>query len=230
MENEAKLTELNGRLRERYEPYLQFLKNEFSAEADFISLPHLMKVVPSYFNGKQKILFVGKEFGEWYGNIKDDDKCNVNYLMDIYEQVNLLETNDEPFWNFLKSINERINGSSTEGFMWTSLSKFNFNESTPPPEVHIRNNRTFDLLRDEIEILQPDMVFFLTGYSYDEHLRRMYHGIQYKPIKDNVLYKVVHDELPEQTHIVLHPRALEDRGLYDSVKNEILKEILVLQD
>ena len=229
MENEAKLTEINGRLRNAYKPYLQYLQNEFSSDADKISFPLFMKVSPSYFNGKHKILFVGKEVGEWYGTISQEN-TDVDKIMDIYPQAKLCSEKEGPFWNFIRHLNDGMNGSPCSGFMWTTFSKFTFQRETPPPEIQNRNNEGFELLRQEIEILRPDMVFFLTGFSYDEQMRHVFKDICYEKIQNNVMYKIKHELLPAKSMVLLHPKAMIERGIMDEVLSVILKDIPVLQE
>jgi hypothetical protein len=230
MDSEAKVTEMNGRLRNIYQPYLQFLKKEFTAEAKHVSLPLFMQIDSSYLQSRFKILFVGKELEEWFGNISKEEMFNVESLMNIYKDYETAGRNDSPFWRFINDINDEVNGTGQTGYMWTTISKFNFHKNTPPPVIQQRNDSGFELLREEIEILQPDMVFFFTGFSYDEQLKHVFPGIGYEMIQKNVMYKINHDALPDNSLILLHPKALEERGINELAKSEILKEIAVLQD
>ena len=230
MENEAKLTEMNGRLRKLYEPYLQFLNKEFSNFAGKISLPLLMKVSPSYFKATHKILFIGKEIIEDFGTISESSKFTPDYLMEAHEKFDLQNTPHSPFWDFVHVLNERINGDPCNGFTWTSFSKFSFNHTTPPVGIQNKNLRSFELLREELSILQPDIVIFLTGYSYDEQLKHVFNGIKYSSLMDNVLYRVSHEYLPENTLIALHPKALIERSISETVMEAILKEMPVVME
>jgi len=230
MDSEAKVTEMNSRLRDIYKPYLQFLQEEFSAEAEYVSLPLFMQIDSTYFQNRFKILFIGKELEEWFGNISKKEMFNVDNLMNIYQNYQTSGRNDSPFWKFINDIKNDVNGSDDGGYMWTTISKFNFHRNTPPPVIQQRNDSGFELLREEIEILQPDMVFFLTGFSYDEQLKHVFPGIDYEMIQKNVMYKINQEVLPENSLILLHPKALEERGIKEVVKTEILKELAVLQD
>ncbi len=230
MENEAKLTEMNGRLRDLYEPYLQFIQSEFSSYSGKISLPLLMKITPSYFDANFKILYVGKEIIENFGTLNEKRKFNTDFLMDAHGNFNLQNSPHTPFWDFVHTINEKINGDPYKGFTWTSFSKFSFNHNTPPVGIQNKNLRSFELLNHEIRVLQPDIVIFLTGFSYDEEFKHVFNNISYSPVIDNVLYRVSHEDLPDNTLITLHPKALIERRISESLQATIIREVPVAME
>ncbi len=227
MDNDAKTTELNGRLRMIYAPYLQHVKNEFTSEATHLSLPILMSAKSSYFQGKQKILFITKEIPESYGKLQETDKLNPDYLMESYEKSNLCEVDESDLFIFMRMVNEKINGTPCEGYLWTSISKMSYADSTPPVGIQNRNKQGFDLLKEEIGIVKPDMIFFLTGFSYDEQIQSMYPDIKYETIKDNVAYNLSHPDLPVKSIISLQPKSLNKRSQMDTVFNAIFSEAAV---
>lgn len=215
-------TILNQKLQGIYQTYLEPL---YSQEWDStVSSPLLMHVFPEYAAVNKKILFVGQETHGWY---QMSIKFTAAELQDKYEGFNLGKTADyrdgkpfrnlkSPFWNFSRSLFCKINGKEpdvtrkTNGFLWTNISKFDCKSTTPDIELQAKNVAGFHLLKAEIEILEPDMVVFLTGTKYDGWIDSVFNPIRVDILPDGFLKRlsVSDGSLPELTFQTKHPRTL----------------------
>jgi hypothetical protein len=172
---------INENLKEIYEPYLKNLIIITRGFSDDFSCPILMKVHPDIEKVKKRILYVGKETYGWQGTLSDTDCLSVDYLMDEYEKFEFAKNypgRNSPFWRFIKKVHESINESDhPNGILWTDFSKCDSKGTTPSSELQKLNESGFDLLKDEIKILKPDVIIFLTGWSYENQFQRVFKGL-----------------------------------------------------
>lgn len=121
-----------------------------------------------------------------------------------------------PFWNFNRSVFHGCNFANpsvtrkTNGFLWTNISKFDCNSTTPSYDLQDRNAEGFELLKAEIAILKPDVVVFLTGSKYDERINTVFKPERETILPDGYLYRLstTDGSLPPHTFQAKHPRTL----------------------
>ncbi|WP_126428609.1 hypothetical protein [Brevibacillus marinus] len=105
-----------------------------------------------------------------------------------------------PFWRAARIIYDRLNVDGPEGgYMTSNLIKLDQNNSRPSPEVEEIVCTAFPLLPHEITALQPDVVIFFTGPSYDGRLKRTFPKVVFEPVEGlapHVLYRIRHEQLP----------------------------------
>jgi hypothetical protein len=213
---------LNAQLAEIYRTYTESI---YAKEwEDNVSAPLLMHVFDDYVAMEQKILFVGQETHSW-GKMKDE--TSVRLLQAKYRDFNLGKSahyfNDKPlrylrspFWNFNRSVFHGCNRANlsvtrkTNGFLWTNISKFDCNSTTPSPTLQESNLEGFELLKAEIAILKPDVVVFLTGSKYDSRIDAVFNPMRETILPDGYLYQLstTDGSLPVRTFQTKHPRTL----------------------
>lgn len=183
-----------------------------------------MHVFDDYVTMDQKILFVGQETHSW-GQM--NLKLTVEELATTYQKFNLAKSADyrdgkpprylrSPFWNFNRSVFYGCNYANpsvtrnTNGFLWTNISKFDCNSTTPSPDLQDRNKEGFELLKAEIAILKPDVVVFLTGSKYDGRIDAVFNPMRETILPDGYLYQLstTDGSLPVRTFQTKHPRTL----------------------
>ncbi|TDE12915.1 uracil-DNA glycosylase family protein [Dyadobacter psychrotolerans] len=214
---------VNQQLKDLYLPYLALThKKTWDPKT---SSPLLMNVPDDYLNMKRKILFVGQETHTWMGDMSKH--YNVDELQTCYKNFDLgknvtFGNSDKPrqlnspFWNFFRTLFYDLNKEDssvtpkTSGFLWTNISKFDFNGTTPSKNVQEENAAGFELLKAEIEIVKPDIVIFCTGTKYDDKIKSVF-----QPTWNNILggglltqLSTTDNSLPELTFQTKHPRTL----------------------
>ncbi|WP_461067029.1 uracil-DNA glycosylase family protein [Spirosoma horti] len=224
-------TQLNQRLQEIYQTYIDLMYRYKWLKG--VSAPLLMSVFEAYERMERKILFVGQETHSW-GRM--DEHASVEALQTKYAAFDLGKSADygdgkpnryliSPFWNFSRAFFYNLNKSAgdvskkTNGFLWTNIFKFDSNTTTPTFDLQQQNAAGFELLNQEIAILQPDVVVFLTGRKYDHWLDQLY-----KPERESVngtdSVWLLHSStqlLPTLTFQTQHPRTLSMQKSYHSV-------------
>ncbi|MET7253135.1 uracil-DNA glycosylase family protein [Dyadobacter fermentans] len=233
---------LNAQLAQCYQTYTQSI---YAREwEDNVSAPLLMHVYDEYVTMARKILFVGQETHSW-GQM--NLKPTVEKLMTTYRRFNLGKAADyrdgkplrylrSPFWNFNRSVFYNCNCDNpsvtrnTNGFLWTNISKFDCNSTTPSHDLQERNKEGFELLKSEIAILKPDIVVFLTGSKYDERINRVFSPMRETLLSDGYLYQLSTGDgaLPRLTFQTKHPRTLlgSRRNKMPNRYREVLEKVI----
>jgi hypothetical protein len=216
---------INEKLKEIYQPYLKNLIINTQEFSEDFSCPILMKVHPDIEKVRKRILYVGRETNEWMGTMSDTNNLSVDYLMDGYEEFEFAKDyygRNSPFWRFIKAVHESINGIDyPNGILWTNFSKCDSKGTTPSPDLQKLNEIGFDLLKDEINILTPDVIIFLTGWSYENQFQRVFKGIKYEVIEENFLYKCIHESFSNKTFMTMHPMGLNFRKKLNPMISQI---------
>ncbi|TLV02541.1 hypothetical protein [Dyadobacter luticola] len=213
---------LNTQLLELYQKYTASIYAQ--TWEDNVSAPLLMHVFDEYCEMENKILFVGQETFGWHSM---SAKPNVSELLLMYKGFQLGKPSElregrkqrilsSPFWNFCRScfydLNRNVGGvtNKTNGFLWTNISKFDCNSTTPSYDLQERNKEGFELLKAEITILKPDVVVFLTGSKYDNRIDAVFNPIRKIILPEGYLYQLstADGSLPPRTFQTKHPRTL----------------------
>ena len=161
---------INENLKQLYSENLSIIEKISSELKDDYDGPLLMHCWNENFNNaKYKILFIGQEHTTTYWFANDDIEDPLKW----YENFCLAKNYNSPFWRAVKQLNKTLNGNAAHepNFLWTNVSKYATSEGKSVGfEKHrqITNEFGFNVLADEIEIIKPDVVIFLSGYNYDK--------------------------------------------------------------
>ena len=199
-----------------------------------------MHVFEDYCRMEKKILYVGQETHYWENM---GEHLSVEFLRNKYARFDLGKCADykdgkphrylrSPFWNFSRSFFQLMNRHTdgvirkTNGFLWTNLSKFDYHGQTPPVDLQQRNEAGFALLKDELAILQPDIVVFLTGHKYDFWIERLF-GPAREPLLGDYLYLLRDQshELPQLAFQTHHPHTLNRGRMYYAVLDRMAQQL-----
>lgn len=167
--------------------------------------PFLMSPNEKYEKQPNKLLIIGQETKGWE-NFKDLKK-----QMSVYEGFNLgIKYYSSPFWNVMRKVERGLKNAEYSS-AWTNISKFDVDRKRPLGDHEKVISKIDYLLVNEIEILDPDICFFFTSYTFDHRLKKIFPGIQFISVvgfEKNVLCKLKHDNLPENSYRTYHPRYL----------------------
>jgi hypothetical protein len=219
--------------------YSQHFDKALSAKKDLkISSPLLIKInEEKYNNSDLKIMIIGQETFGWHGEFGSD---NIQKLMNGYDSYltnNLKGKNKRVFWKafhfFEKELNKFHYDKSTY-YIWNNLIKISKYEDKGMTK-NIRNfeRNYFSVILDEIKILNPNIVIFLTGPNRDIDIKHNFSNVTFdnmgfpNTIKDKRNYttahKVISDELPEKSVRLYHPNYFGGYNKVKSIALDILK-------
>ena len=205
------------RLENLYEKSLEGIHEKISAYNDEhdreLDGPFLMSTREDlYSKAKVKILIVGQESYR----LKDRNNNESYDIIQLMENnIYVIEENhtNSPFWHTVVALNGILNPEFKERccFFWTNVSKYSDNGGPLSPDEHkFIVEQTKNMLLDEIKIIEPDAVIFLSGPHYDDKIRIQFDGqLQFEIVSENITVRdfarVVHPSLPKNSFRTYHP-------------------------
>lgn len=200
-------------LRELYETHRnRFTEFAHSFPQEGLQGPLLMDL-PSYSGQRTKLLVVGQETGGWL-----DDYDDIDAQLKIYRDFNVGDKWMGPFWNITRKVESAL-GIDRCSCAWTNLNRFDHAGESPTGAV-LDAMPTLDfLLREEIQILRPDVCIFYTNRKYDHRLTTLFPGVQFVDIPSlpsSHFARLTHPDLPAVTVRTPHPRTIRMKGWEES--------------
>ncbi len=206
---------MNEELLNLYEQQMQNLQ-KVSVNRELYDGPHLAFAFDDYINASTKILFVGQEANGWIGYISH----NVKELIDKYKSFKLCDKGGKSytaFWEYLYDFkNTLLKSGNNKDFMWLNVSKFCVAETggtiNDDDDFYVLNEN-FNVLSDEIKILQPEIVIFFTGANWDFAINHLLHNtVKFKNLNNETslkeIAKLSSPFLPLHSYRLQHPRYL----------------------
>lgn len=147
-----------------------------------------------YQNADIKIMIFGQETNDWEGDFQND----INISLDTYN--NFYNSNDcfrysGQFWNgfnrFLMLLNEKYPNKKIEA-IWNNVIKIGNSgrdKNYPPEYIYNIEKEYFSVISDEINILNPDIILFLSGPNYDNEIRNSLNNISFKQLSKDFTEK-----------------------------------------
>ena len=228
--------QLNQQLKDLYYsniPNAEKMASELGEEADYVA-PLLMQCWENdYAAAKIKIVFCGQETNGWQGYVRPTTPQNIDEILAGYLQFNMGREYNSLFWQYVHGIHSEVNGDNN-GFAWTNVLKFGKSDAGKPDSLVLSAElRYFNVLKDEIRILSPDFIVFLSGPNYDEDLSSRLRNLTFEQgsdcnVREFALLKSVY--LPCPAIRTYHPGYLNrNPELSTKILSLISKQIQLLQ-
>ena len=226
-------SEVNQKLLKLFESKREAVDKVYNAlqgEEEWAVL-HFACVPPNYEKMKYKILIVGQENNGW--GYETEPKKSMLFTLEF--QSNKFYDN-APFFSFPYSFCESINDCDNEKYSkksylaWVNLREFSFETSSRKPLNEKAQNiidNEFDILEEEIKIINPDIVLFLTGPNYDNYIVNQLKGVEFKTVENyhiRQFARVEHEVLPKNSFRIYHPVYLRRSGLENEYLERLKKE------
>lgn len=185
-----------------------------------------------YFEGKYKIMVVGKEANGW------DNRGNTEQSMALTKEFLLGSAYRSPFWNFAHEFECALNGPkdfNQNHVFYSNIFRIS-NNGNPKQLVsyHFLDLMweyldTLQTVKSEVQIVRPDVVLFLTGPYYDGALQYIFGDLETKQAlpgyTERKISRLVHPELPPHSYRLYHPDyALRHKELLWNNLINLLKE------
>ena len=205
---------------------------------------HLPCITGNYKEMNKKILIIGQEVDGWR-KIKDNPKDAMLDTLDIsINPPKHKPKHPRPFnafsYKFCKMVNKPQFSVS-----WASanIRKFSYNKNKDNPksrtpkiplndEVQNLIYKKFNFLKEEIKIINPDIVLFLTGPDYDCYIKAQLDGVKFHKLENSDYEKrqftrVEHEVLPEKSFRIYHPNAFRQGSVIKMFgRRHLYKEFL----
>lgn len=226
-------SEINQKLLKLYESKWDVVLKIRNATTNSEELVfHSSCIPPNYNEMKNKILVVGKKTNGW--EFKENAKESMLFTLDFLYSTQHNNKMSFTFpYKFCKSINNYNyqNVIKKTYFAWVSLDKFSYDTNNRiqlnDEARHIVDNE-FNILEKEIEIINPDIVLFLTG-DYDKYIKKQLDGVKFHKLGNcecdiaRVEHKVLDKRISFRTYQPDYFRFLK-KGMYDKCIQELIKE------
>lgn len=226
-------SEMNQKLLKLFESKWEVAEKVKNAvtNKDLDLVLHNACVPYNYEKMKYKILIVGQENYGWH--FKENAIESMFATLDF---LNMKYYDNTPIfmfpYNFCKSINNLENAKDPKKtyFTWVNLREFSFDEDAKMPlnkEAQDIIDNEYNILEEEIKIIAPDIVLFLTGPRYDCHIRKQLNDIEFKEVKNyNIrqFARLEHKSLPKNSFRIYHPGYLKRIGLEKKYLERLKKE------
>ena len=196
---------------------------------------HLPCITGNYKEMDKKILIIGQELDGWR-KIRDNPKDAMLDTLEI--SLKKLSKHPHPFNAFSRKFCEMLNRECKSKFpvSWASanIRRFSYKEKPKIPlkdEVQNLIYKKFNFLKEEIKIINPDIVLFLTGPDYDDYIKVQLDGVKFHKLENSDYEKrqfarVEHEALPKNSFRIYHPNRIRfiGKGAYKKYLEELKKE------
>jgi hypothetical protein len=182
-----------------------------------------------WINAEIRVMVFGQETRDW----EDWPDKSIEHLCDVYNRFfNQNHGKNSHFWNGLNRFKSILNTKYPNkqiGYVWNNIIKVGkCNEAGRPPQsIYEVEREYFHVIPDEVKILNPNIILFLTGHHYDDVIRDNFGEITYSaihPYEKNHLAKILIPEV-DFTFRTYHPKYLYIHRNIDNYFNAIANEI-----
>ena len=196
--------------------------DELGVQNSNLESVHLLHVwEKEYLDSDYRILFLGKETNGWMGDYVNE----VTRLTGRYERFELCKKKKgnkrTVIWQAMYEMNKLLNPEKVKNFVWSNVSKSStMNGKGLSDSVFERVVDKFNVLEEEIRILNPDVVIFLSGHGYDSRIRKQLQGdTEFFELDTNIDKKelaiVKNKSLPVLSFRTHHPGYLRPKTKWD---------------
>ena len=134
-----------------------------------------------FYSDKYKILFIGKSARGTLGN-------KFEYFSNVFNDGRKLWNKSWPYWSYTRTIVQKLYGDdSAEHIAFTNVVKCNKSltgdKTTDSMKQYCITQNGF--IKNEINILKPNIIIFYTGYNYDTYIHTIFD--KFEPIIDSTI-------------------------------------------
>lgn len=179
-----------------------------------LSNPLLLDPPVGYWRQPTRLMVVGQETGpsRWCSDLDvrrlRPYRLAVATLMQRYQAFAVGTGARGHFWRFVRQLEDSL-GLESGSAVWTNLNKCDLG-GRRPRGLESDLAEAFPLLSQELGVVQPDLVVFLTGPGYDGLIGTTISG-RIEPLRgwpSRLLARVRGDGLPEASFRTYHPNYL----------------------
>lgn len=192
-----------------------------------LTCPYLLKVPDSYTKSSVKVMIMGEDNYSW-GCEFDKRNLSVEKLMCLYDKfVNKEWGDDSLFWQFYSAIRENTQYNDVS-VIANNIIKIGVEGKGYDKDVYTSSIKDFNILKDELDVLKPDIVIFTSINKRYNHIIEDILG-QYNRFKfdnDNVIYKYEFmNRYDFEFYQICGPRYLLCRKMWNNVVNVLTNRI-----
>lgn len=137
-----------------------------------------------YRNADIRIMFYGQETNSWYDSFNPNMQFTLKEYENFYLSGTAMKGYGGHFWNGInrfKKLFQKKYPDKKLAFVWNNIIKIGNearNANRPPAYTYKVEREYFSVIKEEIEILRPDVLLFLTGPNYDSILKDNFGNVE----------------------------------------------------
>ncbi|MGI8979064.1 MAG: hypothetical protein ACR2FY_07550 [Pirellulaceae bacterium] len=181
--------------------------------------PFLLAVDDGYEASKPKVVVVGQENNGWLecDYLAFLEASNIDQCLAVYRKFDIAEYGHGTFGRYFASLRQALHGQVTDSnrrsVMWTNLFKLNHKGQQTIYSPHLEAILAIqgNIVAQEIDILRPDVVIFLTGPRYDGIIRHAFPDAEFRAVNGHPVNELSHisaGHLPALSFRTYHPAFL----------------------
>ena len=192
------------------------------------SAPYLAWVHADYEQTAQRVVVVGKETSGWDNRsrvLRMSTEDAVEHLQQKYRRFRLGTeySGKQSYWVPAHELYRRLNPNGPElGFVALNVAKVDVGGKPPPREFRKALTKP-NLLRRELEILDPHVVVCHTGPRYDSWLHDEFESLRI--IGKRLFARLSATCLPKHSFRTYHPRYLNYKSARKKVYDRIVESV-----
>lgn len=137
-----------------------------------------------------ELMFFGQETNGWdWDDVPEcpDNEGSINYLMALYNDFDFgkgRKAYNTLFWQYIRSLSKSLGYTSEHSFLWNNINKLGKDSGKGRPNTKATEleNRYFNVLVDELNVINPKICIFLTGPNYDKDIKAKLTDAEFIPI------------------------------------------------
>jgi hypothetical protein len=191
----------------------------------------------SWQNADLRIMVFGQETNDWEQGYHSDK--NITLLCGTYDRFfnkGGCWSYGGQFWNglnrFKNILSEKFPDKQIQ-YLWNNIIKIGKDgeKGRPPEYIYEQEREYFNVIPDEVDILQPNILLFFTGYTYDDAIHNNFGKVVYTPVHPFGDRQLARLSIPARPEIncafrTYHPNYLW-RNNINSYFNAIVNEITI---
>lgn len=133
-----------------------------------------------YEQAEIKVVIFGQETNSWFESFNGDLETTLNLYKEFFNDGYALKNYGGQFWNginrFLELLKQKYPNKKI-GLIWNNIVKIGCedrNMNLPPDYILEVEKDYFNIIKEEIEILKPDITLFLSGPYYDSAIEKSF--------------------------------------------------------
>lgn len=191
--------------------YLDIVRLEdlgvLAAEQEDLAGLFVSSVSNEYLDSNRRVMIVGKETRSWIGGLRkvenfQDVETYIRHAMQRHAAYVQNPQTKSKFFQFYKEASRKMAGKTPAlpgAVIWANLFCLSYKTQSPIRAIgqfERIKNLSRELLRAQIEVLKPDVIFFVTGASYDKYIKEFFKITEGRAIVKKSLWSFKADGIP----------------------------------
>ena len=201
-------------------------------ENDQLSGVFLPDITEQYVQSKFKVMIIGQETKGWNGKANIINECSniddyiEDSLVNKYRKYLMKKPGRIAFLQFLQKVNKLLGNDQQGSVLWGNLFAFSYAKKSPvgKPNFDFVNETSKQLLRKQIELLQPDAIIFTTGWRYDKYIKEFFPEYETENVNPKKLWKFNIGNI--KCYRTSHPRYVA----HNQYREQALDELISLSE